>query len=407
MYTGNTLSLPEVLLGSNDQTISDDIGERGRFRGVIHEKNNFELFPCPVTQYHEYDGTGRHEVLSGQYCLWHFFGALPRVTGSRLMSSYEATTQQLLNKAASGFYQTNKVDSLLNMIEFRQLSQSLTTAKSWMAQFEGLYHTVPSLRRRLGKRWISRSMRDLNSLFLGYSFGVAPLLSDVRRIDRELLQAPGVIDRLGKRRRRIVSTARAQGQCSVSLSDISGYASTPPTTPDGSWWHSDVTSDVYKIVGVGGTDSLQFESEGFQILHNALSRYGATGPASLAWELVPFSFVLDWFIDVSPVIDAMDQALTGQTKTIDTKWVTEKFDVKIRYFKHRCRALSTSSQITLHDWPQDGTQIGYSNIVKYHRQRLPLSPTVTGSGRFGKKQGVLAGSLLYQKVANLLRLARR
>lgn len=37
-----------------------------------------------------------------------------------------------------------------------------------------------------------------------------------------------------------------------------------------------------------------------------LSRFGATNPASVAWELTPWSFVVDWFIPIGDYIDAWD-----------------------------------------------------------------------------------------------------
>lgn len=41
----------------------------------------------------------------------------------------------------------------------------------------------------------------------------------------------------------------------------------------------------------------------------ALSQLGFTNPLSIAWELMPWSFVLDWFVDVGGYINRMDWAL--------------------------------------------------------------------------------------------------
>lgn len=41
-----------------------------------------------------------------------------------------------------------------------------------------------------------------------------------------------------------------------------------------------------------------------------IERAGLSNPLSLAWELVPFSFVTDWFVPIGPVLDAM-QAPAG------------------------------------------------------------------------------------------------
>lgn len=41
-------------------------------------------------------------------------------------------------------------------------------------------------------------------------------------------------------------------------------------------------------------------------LQNTLARYGFTNPISLAYELTPYSFVLDWFINVGDVLASLD-----------------------------------------------------------------------------------------------------
>ncbi len=45
-----------------------------------------------------------------------------------------------------------------------------------------------------------------------------------------------------------------------------------------------------------------------------LSREGLTNPLTLAWELLPFSFVVDWFIPIGKYFDCLDAALGWQFK---------------------------------------------------------------------------------------------
>lgn len=55
----------------------------------------------------------------------------------------------------------------------------------------------------------------------------------------------------------------------------------------------------------------------------SLASLGITNPASLVWELLPYSFVIDWFTDVGGWLNAMDAALgwnfMGGTKTVFVK----------------------------------------------------------------------------------------
>lgn len=39
---------------------------------------------------------------------------------------------------------------------------------------------------------------------------------------------------------------------------------------------------------------------------SSLSQLGITNPASLAWELLPYSFVVDWFIPIGPFLERLD-----------------------------------------------------------------------------------------------------
>ncbi|DAD50304.1 maturation protein [ssRNA phage Gerhypos.1_22] len=56
-----------------------------------------------------------------------------------------------------------------------------------------------------------------------------------------------------------------------------------------------------------------------------LAQIGITNPVNLAWELFPYSFVVDWFTDVGGWLNSMDAALgwtfKGGTKTVFSKVV--------------------------------------------------------------------------------------
>jgi len=51
-----------------------------------------------------------------------------------------------------------------------------------------------------------------------------------------------------------------------------------------------------------------------------LSQWGITNPLSLVWELIPFSFVVDWFVNVSQLIGTFDDwfgvSLTNSSTTV-------------------------------------------------------------------------------------------
>lgn len=63
--------------------------------------------------------------------------------------------------------------------------------------------------------------------------------------------------------------------------------------------------EVYEIARATGY--YQYTIRDAKLLR--LSQLGFTNPLSVAWELLPWSFVLDWFIDVGGYINRMDFAL--------------------------------------------------------------------------------------------------
>lgn len=78
---------------------------------------------------------------------------------------------------------------------------------------------------------------------------------------------------------------------------------------------------------------------------------GLMDPASVAWELVPFSFVADWFIPVGNYLSArgLESSLTGVYVT------TKKFQVKTTGFKAK-------SNYTLSSW-HDGRKCFFNRVI--------------------------------------------
>lgn len=52
---------------------------------------------------------------------------------------------------------------------------------------------------------------------------------------------------------------------------------------------------------------------------SSLSQLGITNPASLAWELLPYSFVVDWFLPIGPYLERLDYS---QGLVFKHGWVT-------------------------------------------------------------------------------------
>jgi len=392
---------PTISLGHKTETISDEMGPPGKFKGVVHELVDYHLYEMGVSSMHEYDKTGRVEISEGSESLWHTFPPPPEFSGTRISVTYDRSVQECLNLASHAFYEGNQADNLLNLIEFRQLKGGLEGATR-------LFKALGRVPRSQIKIWMGKRLIDLNSQFLAYNFGFAPLASDMKKTYTGLKTMSSQLAKLTSSPKVITKTYKTKGSIIANLDLTPGRVDSVPGTPNDSWYTLDINpGEPSRLVGVRGLDTTSYETSGLRNLDHLLTKYFATGPASLAWELVPFSFVLDWFVDLTPVLDAIDNTLTGSKKSVKYAWTSEKFDVRVAYFKHRCTATNRSSSThTLHDWPGDGSMIGYTQYRAYRRNLTSLTPTVSASHRFGKKQQTLFGALALQSVANLRRRTR-
>jgi hypothetical protein len=191
---------------------------------------------------------------------------------------------------------------------------------------------------------------------------------------------------------KVVSIHRSCSGRIIYLSDLGVELGSSYDLP---YFHQSLRTDVCKMVAtVRGYRSVQYSSKLFSQLDYMMSRFGVTGPASLAWELVPFSFVVDWFVDLRGITDRLDNLLTGNTKKILDICLSEKLDMTGKTSVRNYGGYTSSN---------DGEVIQETQLKYYHRS-LGVAPSIVApSGRFGKKQASLLAALLYQQVANRLK----
>lgn len=162
----------------------------------------------------------------------------------------------------------------------------------------GLSSTTNAQRQRL------RDVADATArAWLGYSYAVRPLLADVF----------GAVKALEKRHERpTLVTVRAQSteEVDIELATANGVVKYP-----------DFGRDVFLTLrgAYGARAKITFEVDN-PILYT-LSTLGLTNPLTVAYELIPFSFVLDWFIPVGDFIGSLvpPQGVTKVQRTL-TSW---------------------------------------------------------------------------------------
>lgn len=132
---------------------------------------------------------------------------------------------------------------------------------------------------------ISKRINRISSLFLAIQYGVRPLLSDVHGAAEALAKA-----NLNLPPPQIIRVRRNVAYGKGVVTNIPGY-SRLTTTNKGKF---ELKAQVTFVVD--GTLSVA-------------AGIGALNPALLAWELLPFSFVADWFFKIGAYVGSWDAFL--------------------------------------------------------------------------------------------------
>jgi hypothetical protein len=350
----------------------------GRFKGVKYVFNFNKLWECQQTGCSYVPGRIQYAVVTSGPCYFWTVYAPPGPMATDLYGlSFDKSVEQMQRDLVADFYSDNEVDNLLNLVEARQC-------------LDGLQGSFEFLRKLC--RGNPLKLVDFSNQFLSYSFGYAPLVSDIRKTVRGMSSIRTQLRQLHGRKTQQITRVKS------TFGEISYPGIIDPSDPA---WTSGYarrifpTSQAVRRVGLHGISRVKYESTLFRELDYILSRYIASGPVNLAWEKVPFSFVFDWFVDTSDIIGRLDNTLMGGRKEIQDMWTSVKAScITPVYFKN-------NTSVLMFDEFQ-GAQVGLSEFRYYHREPLVLpGPSTGSSGRFGKKQSLLSLALFNQMVANL------
>jgi len=187
---------------------------------------------------------------------------------------------------------------------------------------------------------------------------------------------------------------RNYGTISVNPTGV-GYESDPSGN---GWWNMGQilhnVTPVQTVVIRGIRDKNKNMPRALAALDYFVDKYLYTGPATTIWEKIPFSFVIDWFVDLSGVLDELNQSLTGTHHRILDASHSIKWDISIPIVK-------TYYNSTWNYNEMDGYQVGINNIKYYLREPIVPTYSVELNSRFGKRQFAHTSALLYEIVANL------
>jgi len=273
-----------------------------------------------------------------------------------------------------------KADVLLNIVEANQIVPSVRS----------LVTSLPKMARQW--RSIRRVIRTASGGYLAWKFGVSPILSDVMSIHRYLPKLKGSLKRhLDEKASRFSTSAALNFAISPSpykdgYSMVNGYYI---YTAD--WYGQIIEPGRIKYVLVVKPSSAG-HSRAAKLLDFAIGRF-ASSPASLAWELVPFSFVVDWLIDVSGALRAVDK-LVG----------FKPYEV-VSFTRSRSYHLGSIATHG-HYSPCNGSALNWfqaSAEFKHYERSLVSKQAILPAWRphFGKNQAAISAALIAQALTGI------
>jgi hypothetical protein len=200
----------------------------------------------------------------------------------------------VLNKAREKFFAkaNSRVGLSVDILQRKQALEMMTkrvtqVARILLAIKKGKFREALSelgIKKPAGWR---PAVRNAGGLWLEYSYGWKPLVQDI--FDAAKVLSTPVDD--------LWIHESSSNQFITEL--IQSNVGTP-------WDHNCIDTNyvvlkVYARVGA----VVSCDNPNLQALKNA----GLTNPLSWAWELIPFSFVVDWLVDVGGFIESLDDGL--------------------------------------------------------------------------------------------------
>lgn len=382
--------------------MTDDpiLGNRGN-KPVTHEKWNI----VRNNSLHNSTLTSGSDVFvsTGSHAFWHIWGlGSGELVSHRHISKYYSKDEQtLVRETMDAFYNVNEVDSLLNGVESPEL---LTGIQDLYRPLRDAVVMNGASNQRIRSRLSSakragKAAAVLSGGYLYWSFGIAPLIGDLRKISKNLDPYRKRLEQVKRKAGQKISVHRSvTGSFGNIVAD--GNGNLPSGYGTGSNQSKSWTAELIPLVlptmtcSIQGIREFKYSSSAFQTLDYLASRFGSVGPASFLWERIPFSFVVDWFVDLSGVMNSIDNALTGNTKRILGATISQKWKCMLNCTKVQYSPTLTDSN--------DGAQIALVELSSYLRKPTQPNISVGLSGRFGKKQGGITAALIGQMAANLV-----
>lgn len=282
----------------------------GDTNGPFYWSRQWNVQPKPYVRPLEFWSENCRTSPGGDYTEPARFGVSPR------FDDLPTWRSNLLTSKATEKFRSSISEGSLWAVNYAERKSALNSA---VKRLESAAFSLWALWR---KRWQAisraarRNARNWNQTFLEFHFGWIPLIEDVHSAAKTVLGP--------------VPYGRFQG----THKDTWRTAYYGPSSSR----HTSVFEASVRVQGEVGVSNPNLY---------LLNQLGLLNPAAIAWELVPYSFVLDWFTNIGQVLgqftafgglDTSRVSWTFQSRAESKRWITygpEGFSVQYDGPSHR------------------------------------------------------------------------
>jgi hypothetical protein len=187
-----------------------------------------------------------------------------------------------------------KADVLLNIVEANQIIPSIKSLAGCITQMRRNWKTI------------RKFMTTYSGGYLAWKFGISPIISDLTSIAKYGPKLAEDMKRHGDRENERYSVL-AKGKWSFNNAPITGgLLGAYPTHQYDPQGGSIESPNIRYVLVVKPKHN--WKSDLFKKFDFLCSRFSSS-PAELAWEKIPFSFMLDWFVDMRGVLNEINTAV--------------------------------------------------------------------------------------------------
>jgi len=232
------------------------------------------------------------------------------------------------------------------------------------------------------------STKEIVSQHLGYQFGVVPAIQEIRGT----LLAHSAVDR------RLDYLNRHRGQyvpVRVKRGYPAAFTSIPFTSPFLDFGL--VLQKCYAVGSIFGMGRIRADINESSRWRAYMEYFGINKAVGTAWELIPFSFVVDWFTNAQERINQLTRLPLGESPFMNLTAIGCSTK-NIALYDYVCNP--GYDQTNGYNLQQPDSQFPVFSYAVTEYTRLPYIPdtsTVVDLSTLGSFQGWAAGELLIQK----------